>query len=288
MTKVASELRLVCLFIGCLFTTALAAEEKLTNDSVIEMHKLGLGDSVIVEKIEVSSCNFDVSLTALKQLKEAGISDAVIAAMISAGASKPTAVPAGDPNDPSASHEPGIWLYQEEGGQKKMTKIEPTVFAQIKAGPAAFAVYGQESKARAVMSGAHAKLKLNIRRPVFYLYFEKTQSGLSDTTGSATSPEDFTLMKMEVREKHNERRVVIGKAGLYSGAKSGYDAKSVHEIDYEKASTGVYRVTPKEDLTDGEYCILYTGTSTFVGFGFAAGGLRKGFCFGVQTEYPAK
>jgi hypothetical protein len=207
--------------------------------------------------------------------------------MISANASKPVIQPVGDPNDPFALHDPGIWVYQEDGGQRKMTKIEPTVFGQIKAGPAVFAGYGQESKARAVMSGTHARLQVNARRPVFYLYFEKSQSGLSDATQSATSPEDFTLMNMEVREKHNERRVIIGKSGLYSGAKSGYDPKAVREMDYEKVSTGVYRVTPKETLPDGEYCILYTGSSAFVGLGFAASGLRKGFCFGVQSGEPA-
>lgn len=172
MKKLASVFCFVWLFIGWLSTAAVAGEEKLTNASVIEMHKLSLGDSVVVEKIKASTCDFDVNLAALKQLKEAGISDSVIAAMISANASKPIAQTVGDLNDPFALHDPGIWLYQEEGGQKKMTKIEPTVFAGTKSGPAFFAGYGQESKARAVMSGTHAALQVNADRPVFYLYFE--------------------------------------------------------------------------------------------------------------------
>lgn len=90
-------------------------------------------------------------------------------------------------------------------------------------------------------------------------------------------------MKMEVRGKHNERRVMIGKAGLYSGSKAGYDPKAVQEIDYEKVSTGVYKVTPKKNLAVGEYCILYSGNSAFVGLGFAARGFSKGFCFGIET-----
>ena len=85
MKKVALVLCFVCLFVSWLSTTAVAAEEKLTNASVVEMHKLGLGDGVVVEKIKNSACNFDVSLDALKQLKDGGISDPVIQAMIAAG-----------------------------------------------------------------------------------------------------------------------------------------------------------------------------------------------------------
>jgi hypothetical protein len=267
---------------GFLIAAVAFAVETLTNDSILELHKLGLGDAVIMEKIKASSCKFDTSTEQLKKLKEAGISDNVIAAMIGASSTREAAVAAGDPNDPSAPHDPGIWLYENVAGKPRMTKIEPTMFAAIKAGPSVFAIYGGTSKARSVMSGAHARTQINFSRPVFYLYFEKTQSGLSDASRSATSPEDFTLTKMEVKEDKNERRVVIGKVGLYGGSKAGYSSKDVFEADHERLSPGVYKMVPKDDLPDGEYCILYTGSSTFVGYGVAAGGPSKGFCFGVN------
>jgi hypothetical protein len=91
---------------------------------------------------------------------------------------------------------------------------------------------------------------------------------------------------MEVRKDHNERRVVIGKMGLSSTA--GFDSKEVQYVQYEKVGTGIYKVTPKSPLADGEYCFLYSGNTTVVGFGYAAGGPGKGFCFGVQTGLPAK
>jgi hypothetical protein len=273
-------------------TPSLAVDEVLTNASIVEMKGLGLGDDVIIGKIKTSKCNFDTSIAGLKELKQAQVSDALIQAMIAAQTPALTTTPApvpaepADPNDPASPHDPGIWLYQEADGKKTMTKIEPSVFSQTKTGVPLFALYGQTSKARAVMTPAHSKLQLNTSLPIFYFYFEKSQSGLSDSSRSATSPEDFALLKMEVRQEHNERRVVIGKVGMSSS--SGFDSKQVEETDYQRIDNGVYKVTPKSELADGEYCILYSGGSTVVGFGYTAGGPGKGFCFGVQTGLKEK
>jgi hypothetical protein len=255
MKRIAS---LLCVLLAvAILPVALArADETLSNSSIIDLQKLGLSDAVIIQKIHASHCNFDTSTDGLKALKGAGVSDGVIAAMIGAGSASGESappVPPGDINDPLAPHDPGIWLYQEDNGQKTMTKIEPSIFGEVKSGVA-----------------------------WFYFYFEKTQSGLSDSSSSATSPDDFRLMKMEVKEKKDERSVVIGKVGLYGGgSKSGYDSKSIFETNYEKVSPGIFKVTPAGDLGGGEYCFVYAGTSATVGFGYAAGGPQKGFCFGI-------
>jgi len=254
------------------------------------MQKLGLGDSVIVEKIKASSCSFDVGLDALKQLKEAGVSDSIVQAMIAAmnpNLGGPAATVYGDPNDPNALHKPGIFFCAEVDGKTKMTKIEPSVFTGTKAGFAFFAFYGEQAKARAVLEGKHAELQLPTRRPTFYFYFEKTESGLSDARKDATSPSDFTLAKMEVRDSKNQRRLVIGKIGLYSGTKSSLDKKAVVELTSEKIANGIFKVSPDADLADGEYCFAYTSTTPLVSYGFVTGGAGQVFCFGVQSGEPA-
>src|ERR1035437_9956234 len=65
-----------------LVTATIAKAETLTNDSIIQLHKLALADSTIVAKIKTSTCNFDTSVDALKILKDAGISDEVLQAML--------------------------------------------------------------------------------------------------------------------------------------------------------------------------------------------------------------
>src|ERR1035438_666154 len=97
-----------------LVTRTVATAEALNNGSVIQLHKLGLGDSTIVAKIKASTCQFDTSVDALKTLKDAGLSDEIIQAMLLVSTSPaPAPVPApvaaapGDPNDPKAAHASG-------------------------------------------------------------------------------------------------------------------------------------------------------------------------------------
>lgn len=62
----------------------------LRNQDVLEMLKAGLSPEVVAAKINISSCDFDTSPVALKQLKAAGVPDKVLLAMLRA-ASRPPA-----------------------------------------------------------------------------------------------------------------------------------------------------------------------------------------------------
>ena len=267
MKKMTAVFCMVCLFVGSLSTTVVAAEEKLTNDSIIEMHKLGLGESVIVEKIKVSACKFDVSLTALKQLKEAGLPDTVIRMMIAAGSpTKPEAAATigtatGDPNDPQAAHETGIWLCQQVDGKNKMTMLIPNTFDQISSGSGIGIGWGGSAKTRAVIQGLHAGFQIPSYKPVFYFYFDKIGSSLSSASKVATAPTDFTLVQMEIRKEKKQRRLEIGKINL-GGAKQGLNEKVIRTIQSERIADGVYKVTPQEDLQDGEYAFVYSANQS--------------------------
>lgn len=54
----------------------------LTDSDVLDMYKSGLPQDVLVAKIKSSHCDFDTSPAQLKQLKAAGLGDAVILAMV--------------------------------------------------------------------------------------------------------------------------------------------------------------------------------------------------------------
>jgi hypothetical protein len=72
----------VLLVLGC-GLLAQQLSNRLTNQDVIEMVSLGLSDGVIIDKIHASDATaFDTSVPALKALKVAKVSDAVIQAMI--------------------------------------------------------------------------------------------------------------------------------------------------------------------------------------------------------------
>ena len=279
MKKVASVLCVLCLFSVGLSTIVSAADEKLTNASVVEMHKLGLGDGVVIDKIKSSACSFDLGVDALKQLKESGVSDAVIQAMIAAGSSTRPAMAAnvgsaaGDPDDPQAAHETGIWLSQEIDGKNKMTMLVPNTFDQVSTGSGWGVGFGGTAKMRSVLQGPHAELQIASSKPVFYFYFDKSGSSLSSATKVATDPSDFVLVKMETHKQ--QRRLEIGKINL-GGSKQGLSEKTMRPMQSERVADGIYKVSPAEDLSDGEYAFVYkANTSVGKVFDFGIdGGLK--------------
>jgi hypothetical protein len=56
----------------------------LTNSDVVGLVKAGMSTEIIIAKIKASSCSFETSPTALKELKQAGVPDSVILAMVQA------------------------------------------------------------------------------------------------------------------------------------------------------------------------------------------------------------
>jgi hypothetical protein len=87
-----------------------SAAQVLTNTDVVKMVDAKLTDDLIVSKIKASTCNCDTSIDAILKLKGAGVSDAVIQAMVESSAAATsgataTAAPS-DPNDPLSLGDP--------------------------------------------------------------------------------------------------------------------------------------------------------------------------------------
>src|SRR5215831_4479619 len=72
-----------------------AQTEVLTNSTIIELTKAGLAPDLIVAKMHSSSPKFDVSATALIELKRSGVDDGVIAWMIQSATKSATTTPEG-------------------------------------------------------------------------------------------------------------------------------------------------------------------------------------------------
>ncbi|MGD1154998.1 MAG: hypothetical protein ABSA41_04135 [Terriglobia bacterium] len=70
-----------------------AGPPALTNDDIIKLVQVKLADSLIITKIKSSACAFDTSADGLVRLKQAGVSDAVLQAMLEGGG-QPMAAPA--------------------------------------------------------------------------------------------------------------------------------------------------------------------------------------------------
>lgn len=79
---------LLALFLFAAVAAAQQTSAPLTNDDVIKMMKGGLQESTIVSAIAANETSFDVSANGLLALKQAGISDKILDAMVAAEAKK--------------------------------------------------------------------------------------------------------------------------------------------------------------------------------------------------------
>lgn len=271
--KLLTALRYSLALLFAAATFGLSAQSILTNKDLIQMAQLGMGDAIILSQIESSSNKFDVSTPGLLELKKSGLSDMVIAKVISAG--KDESKRAVDLNDPLAPHRPGIYYFDEAG---KMVELLPTVSAQTKSkGYLAqrFSYGFAKTTDVASLSGTNARLQMAGAR-TFYFYFNQQSSMFDQNTipfygfQQASSPNEFTLAQLDV--KGNARELEMGGSNAMGHA-SGIHEKHSRAFSIEQIGPGVFKVTPDE-LPVGEYGFVYTGASPHQG-------MQRVFDFGV-------
>lgn len=96
MFKKTSFWFIVLLFLFAFTLSAAAQDEVVTNSEVITLTKAGLDKAVIINKINTSKTNFNLSTDELIKLKQAGVTDEVVHAMLTAkngGASAAPSLP---------------------------------------------------------------------------------------------------------------------------------------------------------------------------------------------------
>lgn len=283
MHKRASTMIVGLLFLIGLGVPAGAQEQSppLTNEEVVKMAQAKLSDGLISAKIRASkSCRFDTEPATLVKLKELGVSDAVMEAMTQGCGNTVGAAATENRNDPTAPHDPGIYLVSTSPSATRLVQLEPTAYGQAKTGgfvKSALTSGIAKTKQKAVVRGGRAVIRAASQRPTFYFYFTAKQqmqaSAWAGWFGEASSPNQFTLIRFD--GKKDSRELIVGEFNNW-GASSGPRSKDVVQFDFEKVSPGVYRVTLQEDVRPGEYAFFYTGTAV----GYGAGGQL--FDFGVD------
>ena len=276
----------------CVGAVTVFAQDTMTNDEVISLTKAGLAGSIIVGKIRTTKTNFDMSTDSLIKLKQAGVADEVVGAMLEAKSGKSISAtatvssngsasvgPLGDPNDPMAKHNYGIYLFEEKDGVKKMTSLKPNVSAQNRTGGlfTSSLTYGiGKIKTKTNLPGRSADLQMQNAAPIFYFYLDISSGGLNTSSGVPSDPKEFTLVRFNQRS--DNREVTIGKSNAF-GAKGGLSDEYVVQVKTEDLGNGIFKVTGATDLKKGEYgfMLVNSGNSNT-----AAGVGAKFFDFGVM------
>jgi len=292
-----NNLLLICLLVFSFIliggSNAFAQDETMTNEEVISLAKAGLNESIIVNKIKTSKSSFDLSTDNLIKLKQAGVSDNIVTAMLeaksgrsiqtaSSGGQSADSRGTGDPNDPMSPHDYGLYLFEEKDGVRKMTQMMPNVSAQNRTGggfTAAVTPFGLgKRKTKANLPGTAANLQIKDANPVFYFYLDVKSGGLNTSSGVPSTPSEFALIRFNVRD--DNREVTIAKSNAYS-SKGGLSDEYVVNYTAQDLGNGIFKVTPKTTLANGEYgfYLLNSGNSN----ASAAIG-AKFFDFGVKMQ----
>ncbi|MCC6911641.1 MAG: hypothetical protein IT224_06400 [Flavobacteriales bacterium] len=270
-----ATLRNTILICTILIHGAVSAQQILTNQDLIQMAQLDMGEAIILRSIDNSNNDFDVSTPALLQMKAAGLGDAVLAKVIQAGSSTTHKVV--DANDPLAPHRPGIYFFDDNGN---MVELLPSVTSQSKTkGALANRLSYGIAKARVVsrVSGPAAREQFTVPQE-FYFYFNQQLSAFDDNAiafygfQQAMSPNEFLLAELDVQD--DVRELETGSANNYT-SEAGIDEKHSRSFEIERLASGVFKVTAAS-LPSGQYCFVYSGAAPY---GHTQ---QKVYDFGVQ------
>lgn len=236
---------LTAIFLLCTFYCfAQTQPEILTNKSIVDLTKAGLSKEVIVSQVEANASKFDVTTVGIIALKKAGVTDAVINAMINKAnpnetnvVLKESAKEAG--KVPVKNGVPAIELMNHV---YFYNKAKQTVTALEKS------IAGIRTK-QGFLSGS-AMLQIDGAASAIRLTPGEANSFVINTGGAAL-PE---LVLYRLKSVKGKREVASMKVGTFTGVKTGED---VVTIDVIKISEGIYQVSPNKSLEKGEY--FFTG-----------------------------
>lgn len=240
MKRITKNLSIGLIALFFLTTTHCQAQtpkaEILTNKNIVEITKAGLGNNIILSKINSSTCKFDVSTTALINLKKQGVPEPVIRAMIGKTNGNATVdQPAPPVQQAKASNLPVIsqlnYVHYNDNGkaiplEKPMSKIN-----NKKIGLGGF-------------GGSEMRLEIDGATSAVKIAQAMVESFVINTGGNLP---DIVLFKL--KGDKSKRYAVVGKL-TPTGPKSGDD---MLPIEFTKLSDGMYGIKTGNKLDKGEY-----------------------------------
>lgn len=223
-------------------------EAALTNSDVIKLMKLGLGEDVAIAKIkQAARIAFDVSTDGLVQLKQAGVSGHVIAAMLEKTTIKSTPNPAESTGAGSGRldidrDDIRILIGDAEvrlpsnQGDLSTTGMWPVVFT--------FFDY----------PGLHARTRTTNLRPTLVVRSEHDPRSY------------YYLGKLDVNDdEDNNRSLKIEQkmSGFSETTRVVPAGRWYVDYDASERTPAVWLITPKRDLQPGEYGVVAPGGTLY-------------------------
>jgi hypothetical protein len=241
------------------------------NDTILRMHKAGLGDDVILQTIRMQPGHYDTAPDTLIALKSAGLSDKVIAAMQAHGA----APAIHDPERATLRDRDGLDTPPAEGlstADLPPGVNEIGVYFKTTRGPLAGQWQPLRTERVVFRSGGAVKSALTqgILAKDMYGHIEGAKSPQVLPNGfelliyapAGTDGNEYDLLRLRDHKTYREFRV-LGGGVLHSTSGPGPD-----EVDFspKKIAAQLYTFTVPNDIEKGEYGILPPGSANQRGF----------------------
>lgn len=220
-------------------------EKPLDNAEIVKLTKLDMGDAVIIAKIKsASAVHFATSTDDLVKLKTAGVSKAVMAAMLDradAGATQTAAASAAASAASATSAGGGSVTLNASDG----TVALKSIVGDVKTIVAPFVGW----KRFIVFDEVAAKVRTKDRKP-------------SVTIASGKDPSQsywFVKLDPDTDSEDMNRSIDVESPGMWGGSMSSAPDDDFR-IKCEKSETkpGLWRFTPTKELKPGEYGV-YVG-----------------------------
>jgi hypothetical protein len=223
--------------------------QSLDNDAIVKMQTAGLGSTLIVQTINASPGHYDTSTDGMIALKKAGISDAVIGAMIAKNANPAGVAPVAAASGPALP--PGVdevGVYYKDDKSTTWTEFKPEI-VNYKSGGAVKSAFSygivKQDKNGHVPGKASA---LVVTHPMTILIYAP----------EGTAPNEYQLLKLRVNSDNREFRSETG--GVFH--KSSGAERDRQDFTANKIGPRLYTFTLAPELKPGEYGILPPGAIT--------------------------
>jgi hypothetical protein len=241
----------VCLsaLLCCMTGFSLGQNKAFTNDDVIQMVRAGFNEETIIEAIRANKQNYDTSVEALVKLKNGGVSERVISAMLTAAQAKLTSPRSGG-EGVALPDEAGVYVLKDDRYVELAT--EAVDWRSKFFSPVTTTGNLTRSQLIAQLKGLRSPLQLSGDVELLIVCMEGVTAA------------EYHLMLAELNKDNRDFRVNFQTLRGDVLIAIGGAGKSAMRFESEKIGAGKYRVRLR-DLKNGEYAFLPPGTTTISG-----------------------
>jgi hypothetical protein len=213
------------------------APKALTNAAIVDMVKGGFSEDLLIKAIRHMETSFDLSPRALLEMKNAGVSEPILLAMLSP---REAELEAKSLVTTTALIPDDIGLYLVRDGE--LQEVAAELLTWRSGGVVKSMFLGTKGHINGALKGAHSKLTL--APPVSFVIRLRESEDISD----------FQFLRLDVKKDQREFRALTGG---YFHSSGGFEKNAV-EIEWKKIAPRTYRLSIAR-LGKGEYGLLPPG-----------------------------